>query len=199
MIGKATLEKNYVTLISRRSISHSQMTPTNPNMVLTRIPETAELFSMLNRGVGSHPSTYCPFLVQSQVLLATFATRPHWWLMFHQGSTIAPGSLLQNYLSVLSLYVSVLGFFFQGWDLAFLFVKIHKVPVRPALLPKSFWMVVQLYSVSFITSKFLSSAKCHSVPSRLLKEMLNSTGHSIDPLGATSVIGLFNSLHPPLI
>lgn len=77
---KATSEKNYVTFILRRTISHSQRTTVNPNrvFVFARILETDELFSVLNRGVGSCPLTYCPFPVQSQMLLATFAQRPPW-------------------------------------------------------------------------------------------------------------------------
>lgn len=138
MIRKATLEKNYVTLISRGTISHSQMTTANPNkvFVLTRILETDELFSMLNRGVGLCPSTYCSFLVQPQVLLATFSTRPQWLLIFHWASTLQPGFFCAKlFTSPQPVCVSAWGFFLQGWDLAFLFARLHEVPVRPAHQP----------------------------------------------------------------
>lgn len=131
------------------------MTTANPNkvFVLARILETDELFAMLNRGVGSRPLTYCPFLVQSQVLLAPFATTGDICLtrcpLLHQGlfcKTIYQSS---------ACMCQCLGFFLQGWNLAFLFFKFHEVPVRSALQPlkaplngsKTIWCIIDYFQL----------------------------------------------------
>jgi len=53
-----------IDMVSRKTVSHSQMTSANPNkaIVSTKILETAELFPVLSSRVGLSPSIcwQCP-------------------------------------------------------------------------------------------------------------------------------------------
>lgn len=135
MTQKATLEKNYVIFISRRTISHSQMTTGKPKkvFVLTRILETNELCSMLDKGVESHPLSLpsaapdaAGHLGHKATLVICVSLRVHY-------STRVSSAKL--FTSPQPVCVSAWGFFLQRWDLAFLSAKLHEVPVRPALQP----------------------------------------------------------------